>query len=211
MQAGIYGDEFGTLQVGDFGEPLDATSASASVPSAEAIQLALKAVIEAGLASEDVDLVPVPAPCSSVCVHSAPTKADLEPLLGRQIRALNIDLVSKLLLCRGRLVQSLIDTGIGQYLEFHALHRVCFAHHGVGPPLQAKPVPCSKQDVFRVRVSLAVGHCSRHSPTRATPHPHQSSDLSLLEKRALMKFMQFCMDLSWVRAGVHARGAEGWG
>nr|CCA26069.1 rab proteins geranylgeranyltransferase component A p [Albugo laibachii Nc14] len=91
----------------------------------------------------------------------------------------NLDIVSpKLLFAAGELVQLLISSGVGRYLEFTALERsflqiTTFENEELKKVVYA--VPCSKKDVFR------------------------SDLLSVTEKRTLMKFLQFVADIGDIR------------
>ncbi|XP_006902506.1 PREDICTED: rab proteins geranylgeranyltransferase component A 2 [Elephantulus edwardii] len=80
-------------------------------------------------------------------------------------RRFNIDLVSKLLYSRGLLVELLIKSNVSRYAEFKNVTRVLAFWEG-----KVEQVPCSRADVFN------------------------SKELSMVEKRMLMKFLTFCMD-----------------
>ncbi|KAG0237025.1 hypothetical protein B0O80DRAFT_498277 [Mortierella sp. GBAus27b] len=82
-------------------------------------------------------------------------------------RKYNFDLSPKLLYSRGPLTNLLISSGIGKYLEFKLLERTAVYESLTN---KIEMMPTSKEDVF---VSKA---------------------LSLKEKRALMKFLQFAVD-----------------
>lgn len=80
-------------------------------------------------------------------------------------RKFNLDLAPKLLFSRGPLVELLISSNIARYAEFKALTRILTRHNGV-----LVPVPCSRSDVF------------------------SSKNVTVLEKRMLMKFLTFCKE-----------------
>ncbi|NXS16767.1 RAE1 geranylgeranyltransferase, partial [Mystacornis crossleyi] len=83
----------------------------------------------------------------------------------REGRRFNIDLVSKLLYSRGVLIDLLIKSNVSRYAEFKNATRVLTFREG-----KVEQVPCSRADVFNSR------------------------QLSMVEKRMLMKFLTFCLD-----------------
>ncbi|KAJ2455911.1 hypothetical protein EV183_000527 [Coemansia sp. RSA 2336] len=85
--------------------------------------------------------------------------AALENML-RSSREYAIELAPKLALCRGQLVELLIDCGIGEYVQFKGMESNYLLYNG-----QLERVPESKEDVFA------------------------STSLSLIEKRKLMKLL----------------------
>ncbi|KAB5549080.1 hypothetical protein PHYPO_G00063150 [Pangasianodon hypophthalmus] len=80
-------------------------------------------------------------------------------------RRFNIDLVSKLLYSRGLLVDLLIKSNVSRYAEFKNISCILTCHNG-----KVEQVPCSRADVFG------------------------SKQLTVVEKRMLMKFLTFCLD-----------------
>uniref|UniRef100_A0A8I3WHY4 Rab proteins geranylgeranyltransferase component A n=1 Tax=Callithrix jacchus TaxID=9483 RepID=A0A8I3WHY4_CALJA len=80
-------------------------------------------------------------------------------------RRFNIDLVSKLLYSRGLLIDLLIKSNVSRYAEFKNITRILAFRDG-----RVEQVPCSRADVFN------------------------SKQLSMVEKRMLMKFLTFCME-----------------
>ncbi|XP_058271604.1 rab proteins geranylgeranyltransferase component A 1 [Hemibagrus wyckioides] len=80
-------------------------------------------------------------------------------------RRFNIDLVSKLLYSRGLLVDLLIKSNVSRYAEFKNVSCILTYHNG-----KVEQVPCSRADVFG------------------------SKQLTVVEKRMLMKFLTFCLD-----------------
>ncbi|XP_008576150.1 PREDICTED: rab proteins geranylgeranyltransferase component A 1 [Galeopterus variegatus] len=80
-------------------------------------------------------------------------------------RRFNIDLVSKLLYSRGLLIDLLIKSNVSRYAEFKNVTRILAFREG-----RVEQVPCSRADVFN------------------------SKQLTMVEKRMLMKFLTFCME-----------------
>nr|KAF6359581.1 CHM Rab escort protein [Myotis myotis] len=80
-------------------------------------------------------------------------------------RKFNIDLVSKLLYSRGLLIDLLIKSNVSHYAEFKNITRILAFREG-----RVEQVPCSRADVFN------------------------SKQLTMVEKRMLMKFLTFCME-----------------
>ncbi|NXW62310.1 RAE1 geranylgeranyltransferase, partial [Eurystomus gularis] len=83
----------------------------------------------------------------------------------REGRRFNIDLVSKLLYSRGLLIDLLIKSNVSRYAEFKNATRILAFREG-----NVEQVPCSRADVFN------------------------SKQLTMVEKRMLMKFLTFCLD-----------------
>ncbi|NWV24363.1 RAE1 geranylgeranyltransferase, partial [Origma solitaria] len=83
----------------------------------------------------------------------------------REGRRFNIDLVSKLLYSQGLLIDLLIKSNVSRYAEFKNATRVLAFREG-----KVEQVPCSRADVFNSR------------------------QLTMVEKRMLMKFLTFCLD-----------------
>lgn len=81
----------------------------------------------------------------------------------REGRRFNIDLVSKFLYSRGLLIDLLIKSNVSRYTEFKNVTRILTYHNG-----KIEQVPCSRADVF------------------------SSKQLSMIEKRTLMKFLTTC-------------------
>uniref|UniRef100_H3A535 CHM Rab escort protein n=1 Tax=Latimeria chalumnae TaxID=7897 RepID=H3A535_LATCH len=80
-------------------------------------------------------------------------------------RRFNIDLVSKLFYSRGTLVDLLIKSNVSRYAEFKNVTRILAFQDG-----KVEQVPCSRADVFA------------------------DKQLTVVEKRMLMKFLTFCME-----------------
>lgn len=80
-------------------------------------------------------------------------------------RRFNIDLVSKLLYSQGSLIDLLIKSNVSRYAEFKNVTRILTFQEG-----KVEQVPCSRADVFN------------------------SKELTMVEKRMLMKFLTFCLD-----------------
>lgn len=86
-------------------------------------------------------------------------------------RSFNIDLTPRVILAAGSYVDIIRSSGVGQYLEFKSVEKLFYLVEGAAntsPQLLA--VPCSKPDIFN------------------------SDLLNVLEKRALMKLIQFAVD-----------------
>ncbi|XP_008491968.1 rab proteins geranylgeranyltransferase component A 1 isoform X1 [Calypte anna] len=83
----------------------------------------------------------------------------------REGRRFNIDLVSKLLYSRGLLIDLLIKSNVSRYAEFKNATRILAFREG-----NVEQVPCSRADVFN------------------------SKQLTVVEKRMLMKFLTFCLE-----------------
>lgn len=81
-------------------------------------------------------------------------------------RKFNLDLSPKLLYSHGPMVELLISSNIARYVEFKCISRVLTWRGGDDGSLLV--VPCSRSDVFT------------------------TSAVSLVEKRLLMKFLEFC-------------------
>uniref|UniRef100_A0A9J8DJX5 CHM Rab escort protein n=1 Tax=Cyprinus carpio carpio TaxID=630221 RepID=A0A9J8DJX5_CYPCA len=85
--------------------------------------------------------------------------------LVKEGRRFNIDLVSKLMYSRGALVDLLIKSNVSRYAEFKNIGHILTCRNG-----KVEQVPCSRADVFA------------------------SKQLTVVEKRMLMKFLTFCLD-----------------
>ncbi|KAI2651058.1 Rab proteins geranylgeranyltransferase component A 1 [Labeo rohita] len=85
--------------------------------------------------------------------------------LVKEGRRFNIDLVSKLMYARGALVDLLIKSNVSRYAEFKNIGRILTCRNG-----KVEQVPCSRADVFA------------------------SKQLTVVEKRMLMKLLTFCLD-----------------
>lgn len=118
------------------------------------------------------------------CVHTVPDRdkdenkpvleGNTDPPKGNRItysqivkegRRFNIDLVSKLLYSRGLLIDLLIQSNVSRYAEFKNVTRILAFREG-----KVEQAPCSRADVFN------------------------SKELTMVEKRMLMKFLTFCLD-----------------
>ncbi|XP_048339093.1 rab proteins geranylgeranyltransferase component A 1-like, partial [Sphaerodactylus townsendi] len=80
-------------------------------------------------------------------------------------RRFNIDLTSKLLYSRGLLIDLLIKSNVSRYAEFKNVTRILAFREK-----RVEQVPCSRADVFN------------------------SKQLTMVEKRMLMRFLTFCLD-----------------
>uniref|UniRef100_A0AAZ3QGA0 Rab proteins geranylgeranyltransferase component A n=1 Tax=Oncorhynchus tshawytscha TaxID=74940 RepID=A0AAZ3QGA0_ONCTS len=106
--------------------------------------------------------------------QASPSPAERQPEPKKKItytkivkegRRFNIDLVSKLMFSRGSLVDLLIKSNVSRYAEFKNVTRILTYRNG-----KVEQVPCSRADVFG------------------------SKQLTVVEKRMLMKFLTFCLD-----------------
>nr|XP_057942599.1 rab proteins geranylgeranyltransferase component A 1 isoform X2 [Doryrhamphus excisus] len=97
--------------------------------------------------------------------QSEPNKKITLDCLVKEGRRFNIDLVSKLMYARGSLVDLLIKSNVSRYAEFKNITRILTYRHG-----NVEQVPCSRADVFASR------------------------QLSVVEKRKLMRFLTSCME-----------------
>lgn len=88
-----------------------------------------------------------------------------ESKLRKEWRKFNLDLSPKLLYCGGSMVELLITSDIAKYCEFKTVSRMLTLIDE-----KLKKVPCSRADVF------------------------SSKDVSMIEKRMMMKFLTFCVD-----------------
>ena len=103
----------------------------------------------------------------------AAASAEAEAALLPQSSRYNIDLNPQLLLCAGAMIDVLRASGVANYLEFKPMGAHLYvpaSQAGTNPPALER-VPCGKADIF------------------------QSSSISLVHKRQLMKFMQSCLAL----------------
>ncbi|XP_034406575.1 rab proteins geranylgeranyltransferase component A 1 [Cyclopterus lumpus] len=109
--------------------------------------------------------------------QSEPTKKKISyTQLLKEGRRFNIDLVSKLLFSRGSLVDLLIKSNVSRYAEFKNVTRILTYRHG-----QVEQVPCSRADVFASR------------------------QLSVVEKRKLMRFLTSCVEETEEQRAYHGR------
>ncbi|NXP62219.1 RAE1 geranylgeranyltransferase, partial [Chloropsis cyanopogon] len=121
----------------------------------------------AGAAPGSGDSAPQPAQAEAAPSENAaqePKKITYSQIV-REGRRFNIDLVSKLLYSRGLLIDLLIKSNVSRYAEFKNATRVLAFREG-----KVEQVPCSRADVFNSR------------------------QLTMVEKRMLMKFLTFCLD-----------------
>ncbi|KAI9917255.1 hypothetical protein PsorP6_013263 [Peronosclerospora sorghi] len=132
-------------------------------------------------ASQPYALVPLDQSCACTLVEETFASDTVQAELEARSSSFNIDLTPRCLLASEALVDDLITSGVGRYLEFTALERT-YVTWEQDPCVQASnpttpsssstvwPVPCSKNAVF------------------------QSTLLTRVEKRQLMKFLQFVAD-----------------
>ena len=91
---------------------------------------------------------------------------EMEEDLVKNSRRYNIDLSHNLLWCRGEDVANMVVSGTHRYIEFH-----CIKQSLIVDGEKIIPAPVTKKDIFR------------------------SKDISLVEKRSLMRFVQNVMKL----------------
>ncbi|KAG0182109.1 hypothetical protein DFQ28_010238 [Apophysomyces sp. BC1034] len=85
----------------------------------------------------------------------------------KQTRSYNLDLAPKYLSCQGEMIEALIRSGVGQYLEFKGVDDIfVFDKHDQN----LQKVPSSKEDVFI------------------------NKSISLVDKRKLMKFLTYAIN-----------------
>uniref|UniRef100_A0A8C6NNA1 RAE1/2 domain-containing protein n=1 Tax=Nothobranchius furzeri TaxID=105023 RepID=A0A8C6NNA1_NOTFU len=109
--------------------------------------------------------------------QSEPTRKKISfAQLVKEGRRFNIDLVSKLMFSRGSLVELLIKSNVSRYAEFKNVTRILTYHHG-----NVEQVPCSRADVFASR------------------------QLSVVEKRKLMRFLTSCMEETEEQQAYYSR------
>lgn len=88
----------------------------------------------------------------------------------------NMELNNKLLFASGEMLEVLLHSGVYRYLEFVALDSIFFLAEG-----HLAPIPFSKGEIY------------------------QSKDLTMVEKRMIMKFLQFAVDWGRYHAGRDSR------
>ncbi|XP_040298372.1 rab proteins geranylgeranyltransferase component A 1 [Bufo bufo] len=111
------------------------------------------------------DVTETEPPPAATDHHAEPQRRVTYSDIVREGRRFNIDLVSKFLYSRGLLIDLLIKSNVSRYTEFKNVTRILTYHDG-----KIDQVPCSRADVF------------------------SSKQLSMIEKRTLMKFLTFCAD-----------------
>ncbi|XP_015743241.1 rab proteins geranylgeranyltransferase component A 1 isoform X1 [Python bivittatus] len=87
------------------------------------------------------------------------------PQIVKEGRRFNIDLISKLLYSRGLLIDLLIKSNVSRYAEFKNVTHILVFRDG-----KVEQVPCSRADIFN------------------------NKQLTMVEKRMLMRFLTFCLD-----------------
>ncbi|CAB4487673.1 rab protein geranylgeranyltransferase component A [Rhizophagus irregularis] len=86
----------------------------------------------------------------------------------KESKQYNLDIAPKIMPCRGELIELLISSGVGRYLEFKALDKTYI----YSDQDTFDKVPCSKEDVFT------------------------SQTVTLIDKRKLMRFLTFALDFT---------------
>ena len=93
-------------------------------------------------------------------------------------RCFNIDSIPKLLLSAGKMVDMIIASGVGHYLEFKSVDTLYYLHQSAASSPALHRVPSSKADIFNSKM------------------------FSALEKRMLMKLMQTAVDIGRKQEGL---------
>lgn len=115
--------------------------------------------------------------------HGSPA-INAPALTGGAARRLTVDLIPALTLSRGVAVDALATSGVSSYLDFVVLQAAyCLQARNAGG-WTLRQLPCSKSDVF------------------------DDASLSLVEKRTLMKFLQFAVDLVRAREAAAVAAAD---
>ena len=109
-------------------------------------------------------------PYNSAKLQRLPISTLSHPSRLQAARAYSLELAPHLLYCSSDLVSCLADTRLSQYLEFKALEHIFIFQNGPDIEKDLQKVPSSREDVF-------------------------TSPLSLQEKRKLMKFLNFALNL----------------
>jgi Rab proteins geranylgeranyltransferase component A len=108
-------------------------------------------------------------PYRSATLSRLPTSTLSNPSRLQASRAYSLDLSPHLLYCSSDLVSCLANTKLSQYLEFKALEHIFIFQEGNQSEITLHKVPSSREDIF-------------------------TSDLSLPEKRKLMKFLNYVLN-----------------
>ncbi|XP_043913688.1 rab proteins geranylgeranyltransferase component A 1 [Protopterus annectens] len=135
-----------------------------AVPEEGNLDSTSSSALESDTVKETVQGSDLP-PMQEVCIQEPKKVKITYSKIVKEGRRFNIDLVSKFLFSRGSLVDLLIKSNVSRYAEFKNVTRILTYQNG-----QVEQVPCSRADVFA------------------------SKQLSVVEKRMLMKFLTFCMD-----------------
>ena len=122
---------------------------------------------------------------AQACTAQQKVEGYEELIAGNQGFRYNIDVVPKINLSMGPLIKALLKSGVGRYLEFMPL-KYTYLHQASkeagGQEGSLQRVPMSKADIF------------------------QAKSISPIEKRLLMKFMQWCI----VQGGIAEASTGGW-
>jgi RAB protein geranylgeranyltransferase component A len=104
------------------------------------------------------------------------------PSLLNQSRSFNIDSLPKLLLSEGKMVDQIVASSVGNYMEFKSIDALYFLtfekKNDPSSALELQRLPGSKADIFNSKL------------------------ISALEKRALMKVIQFAVDYGRRQEGL---------
>ncbi|CAI5446529.1 unnamed protein product [Caenorhabditis angaria] len=110
-------------------------------------------------------------------------REEFEEQLKDRYRRFSIDVLPKVLLSRGAMVQTLCDSQVSQYAEFKLVDRQLCPVLNEGK-IELNQVPCSKGEIFT-------------SPV-----------LTMMEKRGLMKFITFCTQWK-LKQGEETKNEQG--
>jgi hypothetical protein len=170
--------------------------AASGPPSPQTTPPQLPADIAAALAAAGI--APVggidPVAHAAVRFHGGPPPPLPRSLPPGAARRVVVDLLPQLLLARGPAVDAVVDSGAANYLEFKTLEGAYVAEEApaaaasgasaaVAPPWRLMRLPSTKADVF-----TAPG-------------------LSLLDKRRLMRFLQWAFDFAYSQQMMATAGA----
>merc|ERR1711871_1749257 len=112
---------------------------------------------------EEVATQPAEAPAAAECEPAAPTQKGLAEML-KDSRRYNLDLAPALLLANGKMVGALVSSGVHNYCEFKSTESSYMLVNNT-----IRKVPSPNNEVFA------------------------DKQISLLDKRCLMKFLQLCL------------------
>lgn len=191
-----YGGDYAALPLPQLAELAAAGVARSGVSSQPPQQAQLPADIAASLAAAGIAAVGGidPGAHAAVRFHGSPPPALPRSLPPGAARRVVVDLLPQLLLARGPAVDAVVDSGAANYLEFKTLEGAYVAEEAADAssgsrsaapqPWRLMRLPSTKADVF-----TAPG-------------------LSLLDKRRLMRFLQWAFDFAYSQQMMEAT-AEG--
>ena len=112
-------------------------------------------------------------------VNKLPAEADTEKTPQLQSKRFNIDYVPEVLFSAGTMIDTLISSGVGKYVEFKRLERSLLFENG-----KISIVPTSRSDVFKTK------------------------EISLFDKRALMRFFNSLIGAEGEQSKVDVAGMK---